>query len=91
MNFVLKKEHANRLVSIENSKVVVVPADEFGTGDVLMFFNNSDEFISLRSEIPYSYKSSHPKSYQFFEVPPRALMNVIFIKDDLMVVTRGMT
>lgn len=90
MNFVLKKEHANKLVNIENSTIVVVPVGEFSVGDVLMFFNNSDEFISMRSEIKNSYRSSHPKSYEYFEVPPRALMNVIFIKDDLVVVTRGM-
>ncbi len=89
MNFVLTKDHANKLVKIENSSVVVIPAGEFTMGHALILFNNSDNFISLESKVEKSYQSCRMGKKQFFEFPPRSLVNVLFVSDDELVVSVG--
>jgi hypothetical protein len=47
----LLKEHANKIVNIEHSPVVVIPAGEFSQGDALILFNNRDEFGTIQCEV----------------------------------------
>ena len=89
MNFVLTKDHANKLIRIEESSVVEIPAEEFSMGDALILFNNSDKSISLESKVANSYQSCRMGRRQFFEWPPRGLINVLFIGSDELVVTVG--
>jgi hypothetical protein len=89
MSFVLTKEHANKLIKIENSSVVVIPTEEFTMGHALILFNNSDSYISLESKIEKSYQSCRAGKKQFFEWPPRALINILFVDDDELVVSVG--
>lgn len=85
----LNKTHANRLVNVENSPLVVLPAGEFSAGDAIILFNNSTEFRTIQSEVPNSYRSGLPASYQFIEFPPRSMVNAVFIDAETVVFTRG--
>ena len=89
MTFVLTKDHANKLIRIEESSVVVIPTGEFSMGDALILYNSSDSFISLESKVAKSYQSCRVGNRQFFEWPPRGLINVLFIGSDELVVTVG--
>ena len=82
----LNRNNANKITCINQSKVVSILANEFSQGDMLMLFNNSDDFITLESHHIPTYLSGrkHPKT--MIEWPPRTLVNVVFIKDDLVVV-----
>ena len=79
-------KNANKITCINENKVVRIPKGEFNQGDMLMLFNNSDDFITLESQHIPTYLSGrkHPKT--MIEWPPRTLVNVVFIKDDLAVV-----
>jgi hypothetical protein len=85
----LTKEQANKLINVESSPVVVIPAGEFSQGDALILFNNSDDFRSIQSEIKNSYRSGMSKSFRFIEFPPRSMVNAVFIDADTVVYTRG--
>lgn len=89
MNFVLTKDHANKLIRIEESSVVVIPTGEFSMGDALILYNGSDKSISLESKVVNSYQSCRMGRRQFFEWPPRGLINVLFVNDDELIVTVG--
>lgn len=90
MTFTVRKEHANKLLRIENgTPVVLVPAGEFAAGDALIMFNDSDNFITLQSQISRTYRSGFAKAYEFFEVAPHALINAVFVDADTLVITVG--
>jgi len=86
----LLKEHANKIVNIEHSPVVVIPAGEFSQGDALILFNNREEFGTIQCEVPNSYRSGCKVKSTVIEFPPRCMMNAVFIDADTVVFMRGM-
>jgi hypothetical protein len=87
MSITLTKDHANRVTCINNGSVVYLPANVFAQGEMLMLFNNSDNFITLQSHVEKTYQSGRKLPKPVFEWPPRTLVNVIFIANDLAVVS----
>lgn len=90
MNFVLNREHLGRIVRFDALTMVTLPENEFKQGDILVLFNNTDKFTTLESKIPNTYRSAMPKNKNFLEIPPRALINILFVDDDIAVLTVGM-
>lgn len=86
----LTKEHANKIVNLENSPVVIIPAGEFSQGEMLILFNNTDDFASIQCDVVNSYRSGYTKKSRFIEFPPRSIMNAVFIDADTVVFMRGM-
>lgn len=85
----LDKNHCNKIVSIENCSVLEIPKDTFSSGDVLMLFNNTDNFICVNSKIENSYKSGYIRKENQIEFPPRSLLNGVFIDNKTIVFSRG--
>lgn len=90
MNFVLSREHLGKIVRFDSLTVVTLPEQEFKQGDILVLFNNTDKFTTLESKIANTYRSAAPKSKNFWEIPPRALINIVFVDDDIALLTVGM-
>lgn len=90
MRFVLEKSHANKVVKIDSSRVVEIPDGVFVKGDVVVMFNNTDEFVCIETKVPKSYVSARQKARTMVEFPPRALGNVLFIEDDTAVFSGDM-
>lgn len=86
---ILKKEHANKILNIENSLSLVIPDKEFSSGDALIIFNNSDESISIESNVPKTYASGYSGKIKIRFFPPRCLINAIFIDQNTVVFTKG--
>lgn len=82
----LTKNNANKITCVNESKLVNIPASEFKQGDMLMMFNNSDDFITLESQHIKTYVSGSKQPRTVIEWPPRTLVNVVFLQDDLVVV-----
>jgi len=87
----LTKDQANKITRIDNGDVVTIPAGVFAKGDMLILFNNSDGFITLESKIEKTYQSATKWTRKMIEWPPRAIVNVIFVDDDLVVASVGIT
>jgi ABC-type metal ion transport system substrate-binding protein len=87
----LTKDQANKITRIDNGDVVTIPAGVFAKGDMLILFNNSDGFITLESKIEKTYQSATKWTRTMIEWPPRAIVNVIFVDDDLVVASVGIT
>lgn len=86
----LDKTAAGKIVKIDTSRVVEVPADVFSTGDIVVMFNNTDEFVCVDSKVPNSYVSGRIKKRTKIEFPPRALGNVLFIDEQTAVFSGDM-
>ncbi len=86
----LQKEHANKIVNVEHSSVVVIPAGEFSQGDMLIVFNNRDDFGTIQSEVPNTYRSGYAHKATMIEFPPRCIVNAVFIDADTVVFMRGL-
>jgi len=85
----LAKEHANKLINVENSPLVLNPTGEFSQGDALILFNNSDDFRSIQSDVAKTYRSGIARTFNFIEFAPRSMVNAVFIDADTVVFTRG--
>jgi hypothetical protein len=83
----LTKDNANKITCVNNSRVVKVSANVFAQGDMLMLFNNSDEIITLESSVDKTFRSGSITPILKLDWPPRAIVNVVFIQDNLAVVT----
>ena len=86
---ILKKEHVNKILNLENCPVVQIEHDEFSEGDVLIMFNNSTEYGTIQCEVPNSYQSGYSLKRTHLEFPPRSLVNAVFINKDTVVFSRG--
>lgn len=82
----LTKLHANKITCINESKVVLLPMQEFVQGDMLMLFNNTDDCITLESDINETYISGNKQKQTIILWPARALLNIVFIQTNLVVV-----
>ena len=86
----LAREHLGKIVRLDVLTVVILPDNVFKQGDIIVLFNNTGEFTTLESKIANTYRSAMPKNKNFWEVPPRALINIVFVADDIAVLTVGM-
>lgn len=85
----LTKDNANKITCINQSSVVCIPQGVFSKGDMLMLFNNSDNFITLESRVEKTYRSGQKSPRTMIEWPPRTIVNVVFVDDNLAVVGVG--
>jgi hypothetical protein len=83
----LTKDNANKITCINDSRVVMIPVNVFAQGDMLMMFNNSDDVITLESFVGKTFRSGSRTPILKLDWPPRAIVNVVFIQDNLAVVT----
>jgi len=86
----LAREHLGKIVRLDILTVVILPDNVFKQGDIIVLFNNTGEFTTIESKIANTYRSAMPKNKNFWEVPPRALINIVFVADDIAVLTIGM-
>jgi hypothetical protein len=86
----LAREHLGKIIRLDVLTVVTLPDNVFKQGEILVLFNNTDKFTTLESKIANTYRSAMPKNKNFWEVPPRALINIVFVADDIAVLTIGM-
>ena len=86
---VLKKEHVNKLVNIQEHPLVHIEDGEFSEGDVLILFNNSAEYATIQCKVPKTYRSGFSIKCEFIEFPPRCLMNAVFVDNQTVVFARG--
>lgn len=81
----LDRTFVGRVVKIDSASVVEIPADTFHAGDVVIFFNNRDEFVCIDCKVPNSYLSGFKQPRTMIEVPPKALGNLLFVDADTVV------
>lgn len=86
----LSREHLGKIVRLDVLTVITLPEHQFKQGEIIVLFNNTDKFTTLESKVTNNYRSTMPKSKNFFEIPPRALINIVFVADDIAVLTVGM-
>jgi hypothetical protein len=86
MTYTLSKNEVGKIVRIDNSSVILIPANVFSLGDVLVVFNNSDEFRTIQSLVPETYVSGKPKTRTVIEFPPRAAASIMFVDDKIAVI-----
>ena len=91
MQVTLTKENANKITRIDNGSLVEIPKGVFVKGDMLILFNNSDAVITLDSKIEKTYSSGSKWTNAVIQWPPRGIVNVIFVNDDLVVTSVGAT
>jgi len=87
---ILKKEHVNKILNLEDCPVVKIEHNEFSEGDVLIMFNNSPEYGTIECDLLNSYQSGYSLRRTHLEFPPRSLVNAVFINKDTVVFSRGM-
>lgn len=86
----LDREHLGKLIRMDSLAVVQIPDGVFKEGDILMLFNNTDEYTTLESQVPNSYRSSYKGKVTMFEFAPHGLLTILFVADDTLVVTVGL-
>lgn len=86
----LSREHLGKIVRLDVLTVVTLPENVFKQGEIIVLFNNTDKFTTLESKVANTYRSAMPKNKNFWELPPRALINIIFVADNIAVLTVGM-
>lgn len=86
----LNRDHLSKIVRVDSTMEIAIPDGVFKQGDILVLFNNTPDFLTLRSDVKTTYRSAHVKAMTHFEWPPRSLMNVLFVADDIAVLTVGL-
>lgn len=86
----LAREHLGKIIRLDVLTVVTLPDNVFKQGEILVLFNNTDKFTTLESKVANNYRSAISINKNFFEIPPRALINIVFVADDIAVLTVGM-
>ena len=87
---ILNREHLGKIVRLDVTTVLTLPDNVFKQGEIIVLFNNTDSFTTLESKVANNYRSAMPKNNNFFEIAPRALINIVFVADDIAILTVGM-
>lgn len=90
MNLVLGKEHLGKIVRLDVVTVVTLPEKVFKEGDLIVIFNNTDSRTMIESKLEQTYRSGMAKPKMFLEIPPRSLVNLVFVADEAVVLTVGL-
>jgi len=86
----LAREHLGKIIRLDVLTIVTLPDNVFRQGEILVLFNNTDKFTTLESKVANNYRSAIGINKNFFEIPPRALINIVFVADDIAVLTVGL-
>ena len=86
----LAREHLGKIIRLDVLTVVTLPDNVFKQGEILVLFNNTDKFTTLESKVTNNYRSAIGINKNFFEIPPRALINIVFVSDDTAILTVGL-
>jgi len=86
----LAREHLGKIIRLDVLTIVTLPDNVFKQGEILVLFNNTEKFTTLESKVANNYRSAIGINKNFFEIPPRALINIVFVADDIAVLTIGM-
>jgi len=86
----LAREHLGKIIRLDVLTVVTLPDNVFKQGEILVLFNNTDKFTTLESKVTNNYRSAISNNKNFFEIPPRALINIVFVSDDTAILTVGL-
>ena len=86
----LAREHLGKIIRLDVLTVVTLPDNVFKQGEILVLFNNTDKFTTLESKVANNYRSAIGINKNFFEIPPRALINIVFVSDDTAILTVGL-
>ena len=86
----LTREHMGKIVRLDTLVVLHIPEKEFKEGDIIVLFNNTPHATTLKSDVALSYRSTYITPRQFFEVPAKGLVNLIWVANDTVVITVGM-
>ena len=86
----LAREHLGKIIRLDVLAVITLPDNVFKQGEILVLFNNTGEFTTLESKVTNNYRSAMSQNKNFLEIPPRALINIVFVADDIAVLTIGM-
>jgi len=86
----LAREHLGKIIRLDVLTVVTLPDNVFRQGEILVLFNNTEKFTTLESKVANNYRSAIGINKNFFEIPPRALINIVFVADDTAILTVGL-
>jgi len=86
----LAREHLGKIIRLDVLTIVTLPDNVFRQGEILVLFNNTDKFTTLESKVANNYRSAIGINKNFFEIPPRALINIVFVADDTAILTVGL-
>ena len=89
MSFEFNRDHLGKIIRLDALEVVRLPDGVFKQGDILVMFNNTNKFTTLESKVEATYRSSMPKHNTHWEIPTRALVNIVFVADNIAVMTVG--
>ena len=86
----LAREHLGKIIRLDVLTIVTLPDNVFKQGEILVLFNNTEKFTTLESKVANNYRSAIGINKNFFEIPPRALINIVFVADDTAILTVGL-
>jgi hypothetical protein len=86
----LAREHLGKIIRLDVLTIVTLPDNVFKQGEILVLFNNTDTATTLESKVKNNYRSAISKNKNLFELPSRALINIVFVADDTAILTVGL-
>ena len=89
MTTLLSRENANKITKVEKVECVVLPSSVFKQGEMLILFNNSDQKLVVKSEVEETYVSGSAGVSRSAVCPARGLVNILFIEENLVVLSMG--
>lgn len=81
----LTRDFLGTVLKLSTRDTLEIDSSTFDSGDVVILFNSTNEAIKVVSFIKYSYISGINNSKSFFELPPKALGNFLFVDKDTVV------
>lgn len=81
----LTREFLGNIIKLDTPDTHEIDKDEFNSGDVIILFNSTEDNIKIVSYLKYSYISGINNNKSFFELPPKALGNFLFVDKDTVV------
>lgn len=87
MTYELSKNEVGKIVRVDGGSVVAIPKGIFSLGDVIVVFNNSDQFLTLQSFVDKTYVSGKASPRTVVEFPPRAVASIMFVDDAIAVIS----
>jgi len=83
----IEDHHVGKIIRTDNTDRIVIRGPLVTAGLAFVIFNPLDKEVTISSQIEKTYKAADIQARSEFQIKPKGLANVLYVAEDMVVVS----